>query len=363
MQWAKRMTENAVFFSRCRPQGSEPIDLVLRERRVFIGYPAWRDDTEPRRGHLRDAVVDLWCTDEEWALFYNRSDKTDRKQYQRNRNFVQQIEPGAIALVPRPHQGLVYAGRVVTRFEMLDDPAWGEEYLRLRREQGCSEGSGEFSHLADVAHCCEVDQFRPLPFPLVPVWIRRSFFGRSTYGRIWPISELDLDPYPILDQLLDNPEWVARAWTDDAKEVERRLVDGIGPNTFEHLCVSLLQLEHPDQVWAHVGGSGDGGVDGIGAGADGKVVGLLQCKWAYYGEDVAPADKALHGTVRQVLAALVHPGDMLPIEGVDLWQRDHVASLVIKHSARLPIALSLRIGQPRGHTVDEITLDGKCSPG
>jgi hypothetical protein len=30
----------------------------------------------------------------------------------------------------------------------------------------------------------------------------------------------------------------------------------------------------PLNIWTHVGGSGDCGVDGIGAGADGKVVGL-----------------------------------------------------------------------------------------
>ena len=45
----------------------------------------------------------------------------------------------------------------------------------------------------------------------------------------------------------------------DLVEVERRLADFVGPSTFEHLCVALLQLEHPDEIWEHVGGSGDGG--------------------------------------------------------------------------------------------------------
>src|SRR5579883_2654564 len=102
-----------VFFSRCRPQKSDPIDLVLRERRVFIGWPAWREGIQPRRGHLRECIIDLRCSEEEWASLYAGFGK-DRKQYQQNRNFVHSIEPGAIALVPRPDRGVVFAGRVAT---------------------------------------------------------------------------------------------------------------------------------------------------------------------------------------------------------------------------------------------------------
>ena len=59
-------------------------------------------------------------------------------------------------------------------------------------------------------------------------------------------------------------EQLQRALLDEIKgkrwnEVERRLVESVGPGTFEHLCVSLLQLEFPEEVWVHVGGSGDGG--------------------------------------------------------------------------------------------------------
>lgn len=346
------MKENVVFFSRCRPQSSDPIDIVLRERRAFIGYAAWRTDVEPRRGHLREAMIDFRCSDDAWNAYYSKFDKENRKQYQQNRNFIQSINPGAIALVPRPNRGLIYAGRVVAPFEMLDDPPWGDEYLHLREREKRGEGYGLFSHLADVAHCCEVDRFRSLPFSLVPAWIRRSLFGRSTYGRIWPLAELNLDPYSILSNLLDHPETIDHPWTNDPAEVEQRLVHSIGPNTFEHLCVSLLQLEHPGEVWAHVGGSGDGGVDGTGAGTDGKVIGLLQCKWAYRGEQIALADRALQGSVRQVLAALLHPRDLPPPAGMEWWPRSHIASLVIRHAARLPVAVSLRVGiEPRAGNV------------
>lgn len=340
------MATGAVFFSRCRPQDSDPVDLVVRERRVFIGYPALRAGVEARRDRLREAVIDLWCSDEEWESLRPTFGK-DAKQYQQNRNFVRTIDPGAIALVPRPSRGVVYAGRVIGRFELLDDPPWADDYIELRRRQKLKTEDEPY-YLADIAQCCEVDRFRAIPFPLVPAWIRRSLLGRSTYGRIWPMPELDLDPYAAMDRLLDHPEQAERAWTSDIREVERRLAEAVGPNTFEHLCVALLQLEHPDQVWMHVGGSGDGGIDGIGADAGGFVVGLLQCKWAYWGESVFVERQAAQGATRQILTALLHGSDTQVPEGIEFWSRDRIAALVVRHASSLPLAVSLRVNPTSG---------------
>ena len=336
------MAAGTVFFSRCRPQDSDPIDLVLRERRVFIGYPAWRKLPEYPRDRLRESVIDLWCSDEEWAGL-KRGFGNDSKQYQQNRNFVRTVHPGAIALVPRPSRGVVYAGRVIGRFELLDNPPWADDYIEFRRERGHDIGD-EAECAANVAQCCKVDSFRPIPFPLVPAWIRRSLLGRSTYGSVSPIPELELDPYTAMDKLLDHPEQAERTWTCDVREVERRLVEFVGPNTFEHLCVALLQLEHPDQIWTHVGGSGDGGIDGIGAVAAGSVVGLLQCKWAYNGEPVFVEHQTGQSAKRQILSALLHSANVRLPESIEFWPRDRIAALVVQHASRLPVAVSLRVG-------------------
>jgi hypothetical protein len=117
----------------------------------------------------------------------------------------------------------------------------------------------------------------------------------------------------------------------------------VGPNTFEHLCVALLQLENPEQVWLHVGGSGDGGIDGIGADANGTVVGLLQAKWAYWGEEVFVDHQAARAGTRHILAAILHSDGIRDREHVEFWPRSRIASLVLKHADRLPLALSLRI--------------------
>ena len=331
-----------MFFSRCRPQEADAADLAVKERRVFAGSPAWRPGGPRDRHRLRESIVDLRCPDDEWyALKPDFSPPS--KQYQSNRNLAWEVEPGAIALVPRADRGVIYAGRVTAPFTLVDDPPWADDYLQLRIDQGLHVND-EIWLLGDIAQCWEVDRFRSVPFPLVPAWIRRSLFGRSTLGRIKPLEELDLDPFPVLDRLLDDPRHAVPTWTIDPDVVWRRLVEAVGPGTFEHLVVALLQLEHADQIWAHVGGSGDGGVDGIGADERGDVVGILQCKLAYWGAEVLPAAREEHKGVRRILASLIHGGERHEPEGAEFWDGDRVTKLVVKHADRLPLALTLRVG-------------------
>lgn len=69
-------------------------------------------------------IIDLRCSDDECAALYENLGN-DRSKYQQNRNFIHEIKPGAIALVPRPGRGFVYAGRVLHPFKLLDDPPLG----------------------------------------------------------------------------------------------------------------------------------------------------------------------------------------------------------------------------------------------
>ncbi len=342
------MPKPIVFFSRCRPQDADLINIVLQVNRAFIGWPAWRPDRNYTSGCLRDSIVDLACSEEEWQALLPQFGK-DRVRYSQNRNLVQKVVEGSILLVPRPRLGVVFAGRVVGPFELINDPPWAQDYLRLRKEQGLP-AEDEASHVADIAQSWLVDEFRPVPFPIVPAWIRASLFGRSTYGQIKPIEELGLDPYTALDQLIEHPEQLALPWTTDESEIERRLVAHIGPSTFEHLCVALLQLEHPDEIWAHVGGSGDGGVDGTGTDERGHVTSLLQCKWRYRGGQVSlfnPWGGTGDAKERRILAALLH-GNNVPIpDGVSFWSRQQIVKLISKHASQLPLTLSMKVGTPK----------------
>jgi hypothetical protein len=298
------MTNPIVFFCRSRPQDCDAIDLVLEEKRVFIGYVALRPGKLYQDHDFHDAIIDLSDPDQDQEAMDPETEKY-RRQISGNRRLVREIGSGAIVLVPRPSRGRVYAGRVLG-FELVNNPPWAEKYLALRLKQRLPIEPRSW-HLADVVQGWRVDRWRDIPLPAIPAWIRSSLFGRSTHGRIAPLNELQLDPYKVLDQLMDHPEKICPPKTVEPREIERRLVSDIGPGTFEHLVVALLQLERPAEIWTHVGGSGDGGVDGVGADRKGRVVGLLQCKWRYNGRELPFEGDAQAGDgITRFVATLIH---------------------------------------------------------
>jgi Restriction endonuclease len=219
--------------------------------------------------------------------------------------------------------------------------------MQLRHDQGRLEEDGpKWWHAADVSQSWKVDSFRPIPVPRIPAWIRRSLFGRSTYGVVRSQEGIDENPHATMIAVLESEGFNRREWSLDSAVVERRLMEDLTPTTFEHLVVSLLQLEHPSETWVQVGGSGDGGVDGVGADQEGNVAGLLQCKWQYWGGDPF-ADtvwKAGSASFRTYLASLLCPADIARPANIAFLGRADISKLVIKHHMRLPQAVGMRIG-------------------
>lgn len=338
-----------VFFSRCKPLGIDAVDVALKSRRLFFGYGMWNRQVraEPSRYYdrhnMRSCIVDLTCDDATWEVERAASDK--RPQYNQNRNFVRKIDPGSIALVPRPSRGVIYAGYVEGGFELVDDPAWYDIWERIWRENKKEDPDANWI-ATEIVQTWKVDKFREIPVPRVPVWIRRSLFGRQTYGLVGSYG--GLDPHATMREILESDGFVPKAWTTDPKEIERRLVTDVTPGAFEHLVVSLLQLEHPDEVWTHEGGSGDGGLDGLGADASGQVVGLLQCKWAYWGEppQLNTQWASDNQQPRAILAAACHDDDQKAPDGFEFFDKRKIAELLVKHAASLPQAKALRICSP-----------------
>src|SRR5579859_4177061 len=93
------------FFVRCRPQNADLVDLVLETNRVFIGYPAWRDDidygTLDYRHRLLDCLVDPSLPDDQWWPAAERIDDR-RREHTTNHNLTRDVREGSIVLVPRP---------------------------------------------------------------------------------------------------------------------------------------------------------------------------------------------------------------------------------------------------------------------
>ena len=304
-----------------------------------------RPGTEYNRHALQTCLTDPSCSEEDWSTA-RRLIGGKQPQYRRNFNFVRQVSVGSIAMIPRPARGVIYCGRVDRPFELVNDPAWydGWEKIFCATYPGTEPNRPELYLAGEVAQVWHVDRFVPVPVPRIPAWIRRSLFGRSTYG-IVPSD--GLDPFSVVSEVLDSPTFPVRDWTIEPAEIATRLRTDLVPASFEHLVVSLIQLEHPDEVWTQVGGSGDGGVDGIGADSTGGVIGLLQCKWAFHGGTIGwPELWASADSGRRYVASLIHkPTARLSGPGSFLGQEE-IVQLVLKHAARLPLALSLRIGRP-----------------
>ena len=151
-----------------------------------------------------------------------------------------------------------------------------------------------------------------------------------------------MNAHATLKRFIDGTPAPPLTDTDDVAEIQRRLLTFVSPATLEHLCVELLQLEHPDETWWHVGGAGDGGADGLGYTHDWIPSGRVQCKWYFKGSRVSEVFRPCEN-MRQVFASLIHGPVEQDVQGAEFWALEHVAMLVKKHAKDLPITRSLRI--------------------
>jgi hypothetical protein len=126
------MTDRVVFYSRCKPQGADAIEIALAEKRVFFGHLMARAGAAYNPRNLKLCVVDPSCGDDEWIIAHAASDR--RRQFNQNRNLVRKVVNGSIALIPRPTHGVIYCGRVVSKFELVNAPPWYDRYMAIR---GC----------------------------------------------------------------------------------------------------------------------------------------------------------------------------------------------------------------------------------
>ena len=332
------------FFCRARPQDCDAFSIFKDSCRVFIGYPLHRYGATYNPKALRECLVDPTCPDEEWKAVSGRN-----RNHTKNRNFVPKVnnacEDGAIVLIPRPHEGVAYLGLISGQFEIVNAPPWGESYLALRTSQGLDREDEKCYHIADVAQGWPVGGYRPVELSCIPGWLRRSTLGRSTYGVLKPHPlDCDVTAYDVLKRVYEG-EHTIRSWTLELDEIKRRLVETLTPSSFEHLVVSLLQLENPTEIWQHTGGPGDGGIDGIGSNEEGNTVGLVQAKFF---ASQAPGFGKIGRGIRCYAAVLLPECPKLLNDRTCLLNLDWIAHAVQRHWQRLPQALAMRVGKPSG---------------
>lgn len=342
------------WFNRAKPLKEDALEIFQQASRVFIGYPLIREDVNFDPDALCSCLVDPTC-----SAAWNHYCPSGRagQMYNTNRKFIPSVKKGSIVVIPRTEEGAIYVGRIKGPFEIVDSPNWGKDYRKLREKQ---ELDWEDENIAQVAQGWPVDEYKRFPLLLLPVWMHQSIF------RPWSPTFDKFDDHPInnnttawgvLDQILKGqykfPNKFPPSWTLDLDEIKSRLIDTMTPNAFENLVVSLLQLEHPDEIWHQTGGSGDGKIDGLGINAQGVVVGLMQAKRYYPYPSPLNLGKlnlgnlAQQQSLRRYAAILLPENPTPPTDGrTELLDLERIARAVLHHWQALPQARAMRIGRP-----------------
>ena len=341
------------WFNRAKPLGKDALEIFKKARRVFIGYPLLNPNVNFNPNALRSCLVDPTCSAATWNR-YCPSGKAG-KMYNKNRNFIPCVTKGSIVAIPRTEEGAIYVGRIKGPFEIVDLPNWGGDYRRLRVSQGCKWQKDD---IAQVAQGWSVDEYKRFPMLLLPVWMHRSIVGLRGQGTFDKFGDNPIDnnttAWGVLDQILKGdykfPNKFPSSWTLDIAEIKRRLVDTMTPYAFENLVVSLLQLEYQNEVWYQTGGSGDGGIDGLGIDASGVVVGLMQAKLYYSSRlnlgKLNLGNLAHQQSLRRYAAILLPENPTPPTDGrTELLDLEWIARALLRHWQALPQARAMRVGK------------------
>lgn len=193
------------FYNRAKPQDCDGLKIFQRARRVFIGYPLWKDGEKYRPDNLHNCLVDPTCPNDEWEHEKNIKKMQNDKHvpmYTKNRNFIPLVTIGSIVVIPRLEQSCAYIGRITSEFEIVNSPPWAEQYMRLREDQGAYLDDNVHRHIGDVAQGWKVNGYKRIDLQEFPQWLDCQF-SPTTFGQIDNQSpDGKTTAHQFLDQLL-----------------------------------------------------------------------------------------------------------------------------------------------------------------
>lgn len=173
------------FYVKCRPQQADVCDLAIKYRRVFIGYPAWKQASNYDRQHVSEWLLNISHPESEWSpLLSDAHDRRYRSQITANSWYAREVKGGDIVVMPRPARGLCYIAQIESSFELVENPVWAAEYLDYRRNGGLP-WEPEGYHVGDVVQTWHTSEWRAFQFALVPRWITYRLLSRNTIGVIY----------------------------------------------------------------------------------------------------------------------------------------------------------------------------------
>lgn len=346
--------ERIAFYVKCRPQNADAIDLVKKVKRVFIGYPAWRKNWSWNAKDVKRALIDISISEPDWDhKLIDKKQSASIRQINTNRNLVRDISEGSMVAIPRPGEGICWLARTTGTFELVNEIPWADYYLQLREDQELDSAIEDAPlYLADVVQSWPVTQLRKVPFPTIPGWIVYRLLSRNTIGRIYDRPDDARRAVDVLDELYRRVYVYDFHPTSSVSKIKQRLLEWLSPASFEHLVVSVLQLDQPHLKWIHTGGSGDGGTDGIALDTvENRISAVVQCKWVYNGDPVTLGE-TLHkqivkewGQECQVYVATLYQRGAISnsTQNITHLDADFFAERLCKYRKNHPMAHSLSV--------------------
>ena len=200
------------------------MDIVLSEKRVFIGYPPWRRGARYNPAKMASCVVNLRSAGEDWQ------DQTDRYRppMKTNRKFALSVGKGWIVVIPRPGDKICYVAEIAGDFELIDNPPWRARYLEFRRQHRL-DVSDESSHVGDIVQSWRFSKLVKVPFGRIPRWITYRLLSRPTVGEIYGYPERGLHAHATLKRFIRGVPDPPLTTTNDLLEIQRRLLTFISP--------------------------------------------------------------------------------------------------------------------------------------
>jgi len=330
-----------VFFAKLKPQGFDAFSICRDLQRVVCGYPLWKSGSDLGSDHQSVNQIANLRNMEGKKRMEGYDYPPSTKMLSVCRNIAQQARSGDFFLIPRLREGNIYVARVTSPYDVFD-PSNIVDRVKSERKRAMPakpEGAhGWGSVIGDFMQGWKTEPWVAVRFVSFPRELAQFTFRRDSIGML---KRRDgVETWDTVSDLISGGGRRKFHPVSSVEQVEQGLRDLCSADMFEHLCVALLQLEHPDEVWLHVGGSGDGGMDGIGfSRSDGEAVAGLQCKLRWPGDEwVPPASK--DGITRMTFASLIHGPRPLMKSGTFLGSRE-VAEMVLSHRARLPFAVTL----------------------
>lgn len=317
------------FYCKCRPRTADLWPFARSRNRVFVGYPPW-SSADP----ADDGILDISAAGFDPKRGFPEADCHHTAT---NAGLASDIGPGSYVLVPRPGEGQCHIGLMDRPFELFLDGDYVEEAASLARSKG-HDGSDR-DIMGDVVQTWPVKAWQTVEFVHLPGWVRSSLRRSNTAGRIH-----HPDAWERVDQLFRTRTLgLSLDPTDDPDEILRRMRLFLTPTAFEHLVVSLLQLDNHQERWFHTGGPGDGGDDGQAVDRTGRFGAKLQCKLVWDGSRL---DFTPQVGVRTYLAYLeLRAGARPEIPGLIILSGLDVAHSLLRHKDRCPKAIALGIAE------------------